>query len=192
MSTTPITPQSAQTWYVQVEGQSYGPFDAATVRIFFAEGRLTESSLLCPNPMGPYSPALNWPDCASLMVRPAQNIHYNREAINQDVSRQSEAERHVDTPAASARTALLIIVEIRSSRTMQFLQSLQVLGTVDRIGDTMWLVQTDYEPARAKDRLAAALTERDRLLVVTVSRNSLNGFNLGEATEARINALLRA
>ena len=40
------TPQAARQWYIQVDGQAYGPFDDRTLWSYMIEGRVSAQSLV--------------------------------------------------------------------------------------------------------------------------------------------------
>ena len=54
--------QSAQnTWYVQVNGQAYGPYDASQMQGFVAEGRVNAQSIISQTAEQGYAPAMQFP-----------------------------------------------------------------------------------------------------------------------------------
>ena len=49
------------TWYVQVNGQAYGPYNAAQMQGFVTEGRVNDQSLISQNAGQGYAPAAQFP-----------------------------------------------------------------------------------------------------------------------------------
>lgn len=58
--------QSVQnTWYVQVAGQSYGPYRAAQMQAYVREGRVAPQSLISPSDTQSFAQAQNFPEYES-------------------------------------------------------------------------------------------------------------------------------
>ena len=164
--TTP--PQAAPTratarWYVRVDDTDYGPFDDATLLGYLREGRVTAQSLVRHGMQGPYRQVSTIPALAA-HTAPAQ-------------------------PAADVR-ACLVMGEIRSGRSMLFLQSLQTLGDVQRVGDALWLVRAPGGPQAIMAALSAPLGGEDRVFVVDAEGAAHAGFNLGSSVDSRLAPLL--
>ena len=65
--------QSAQnTWYVQVNGQAYGPYDASQMQGFVAEGRVNAQSIISLTSEQGYAPAMQFPVFAKWSGQQAQ------------------------------------------------------------------------------------------------------------------------
>ena len=65
--------QSAQnTWYVQVNGQAYGPYDASQMQGFVAEGRVNAQSIISQTSEQGYAPAMQFPVFAQWSGQQAQ------------------------------------------------------------------------------------------------------------------------
>lgn len=158
-------------WYVQVDGQAYGPFDDATLWKFMIEARVTETSVVSNHPNTGYRTVASDPNLMSWMAqRPAQD---------------PEPE---PTPVADP-TVFMIMGEIRSGRGMEFLQRLQGLGQVQRIGDTVWLLQARARAETVRDVLAQPLGAEDRVFVLDSYANETAWFNLSADMDAQVQAL---
>lgn len=58
--------QSVQNnWYVQVEGQSYGPYSAEQMKAYVIEGRVAPQSFISPSEMQSFAPAHQFPEYLS-------------------------------------------------------------------------------------------------------------------------------
>ena len=55
---------SQNTWYVQVNGQAYGPYGSSQMQAFVAEGRVTQNSMISRDPAQGYAPAAQFPEFA--------------------------------------------------------------------------------------------------------------------------------
>jgi len=68
--------QSRRNWFIQVDGQAYGPFDDKTLWSYMVEGRVNAQSLISQNANMGYRPVaanpglMNWLDQAT--APPAQ------------------------------------------------------------------------------------------------------------------------
>ena len=208
--------QSPQdSWYVQVNGQNYGPYNAAQMQAFCAEGRVNEYSIISQSAAQGYAPApqfqsfLQWtgklqtpaqshsqplhltqtiaqtqkaqvltpisapqagvlarqmtpnhapqyvapnPTPAQQITAPVQQPSPMQEAASiqnplQDSAQhpQQHREQHpapVQNTDSMAMTVFIVMAEIRSVNGMDFLQALQAHGTAQRIGDSLWLLQS--------------------------------------------------
>ena len=161
-------PQAAPTraparWYVRVDDTDYGPFDDATLLGYLREGRVTAQSLVRHGPQGAYR---------QLSTVPALAVH--TQALQ----------------AAPEVRACLVMGEIRSGRSMLFLQALQTLGDVQRVGDALWLVRAPGGPKAVMAALSAPLGAEDRVFVVDAEGAAHAGFNLGSSVDSRLAPLL--
>jgi len=248
--------QSPQdSWYVQVNGQNYGPYNAAQMQAFCAEGRVNEYSIISQSAAKGYAPApqfqsfLQWTGRlqapAQSHVQPLQLTHTIPQSQHAQVLRPISApqagvlarqmtpnhapqyvapnptpaqqiaapvqqpspvqqatpiqhhsaqhpEQHpapvqnTDTPAM---TVFIVMAEIRSVNGMDFLQALQAHGTAQRIGDTLWLLQSASSVEQLRNVLSQTLTKDDRLFLLDSFANKTAWFNIGTNMDARIREL---
>ena len=164
-----VQPNSQQTphWYVQVDGTAYGPFDDATLMGFMTEGRVTAQSFLRSGTQGAFRQLTTYPGLMRALP-------------------QAEA-----TPQP-AETVSLVMAEIRSGRSMGFLQTLQSLGQVQRIGDTTWLLRARASADDVCSVLSAPLGPEDRLFVVDAGASARASFNLGQSVDRAVAELFEA
>jgi hypothetical protein len=76
--------------------------------------------------------------------------------------------------------------EIRAGRGMAFLQSLQSLGQVLRVGDTLWILKSRATVDQVRDILGQPLGPTDRLFVLDSFENETAWFNLSPNMDAQI------
>ena len=147
-----------------MDGQVYGPFDDATLLNYMREGRVTPQSFVSQNAGGDFRQVATLPALMQWV-----------ETSNPDGK-------------PTSRTCL-VMADIRSGRAMAFLQTLQTLGDVHRIGDTVWLLRTHASPRSTTDVLSPPLGPEDRLIVVDATDSERASFNLGHSVDERIEAL---
>ena len=210
--------QSAQnTWYVQVNGQAYGPYDGAQMKAFVAEGRVTGQSIISQTAAQGYAQAVQFPAFSQWLgkslqaeqapepaqiLRPMSNVGggvlarqmqpagYAPQAVasNPAPIQRVQAAPQI-APQAAANTVFVVMAEIRSQNGMQFLQTLQNEGTAQRIGDSVWLLRSGSTVEQLRNRLSQALTKDDRLFLLDSFKNETAWFNIGSDMDIRIREL---
>ena len=86
-------------------------------------------------------------------------------------------------------TVFIVMAEIRSVNGMDFLQALQAHGTAQRIGDSLWLLQSSSSVEQLRNVLSQTLTKDDRLFLLDSFANKTAWFNIGTNMDARIREL---
>ena len=206
--------QSAQnTWYVQVNGQAYGPYDAAQMKAFVIEGRVNEHSIISQTAEQGYAQAIQfqsftqWSGQSLQAEQPVQQAQILRPMSNvgggvlarqmqpasyapQAVAPNPAPVQHVQAaPQPAANTVFVVMAEIRSENGMQFLQALQNEGAAQRIGDSVWLLRSGSTVEQLRNRLSQALTKDDRLFLLDSFKNETAWFNIGSDMDIRIREL---
>lgn len=205
------------TWYVQVNGQAYGPYDTAQMQDFVAEGRVNAQSIISQSAQQGYAPAAQFPVFAqwagqqpqmqpsskqAQVLRPMSNVGGGILARQmQPVGQAPLAVAPNPTPVqraqitlqavhqTAANTVILVMAEIRSGNGMQFLQALQQQGVAQRIGDSVWLLRCGISVEQLRNRLSQALTRDDRLFLLDSFKNETAWFNIGSDMDVRIREL---
>ena len=159
--------QSRRHWFIQVDGQAYGPFDDKTLWSYMVEGRVNAQSLISQTANTGYRPVaanpglMNWLDQAiAPPVQPPQ-------------------------PEAPL-TVFMIMAEIKSGRGMNFLQNLQSLGPTQRLGNSVWILQAQTQAKTLRNILSQPLGAEDRLFVLDGFANETAWFNLSPEMDAQI------
>jgi len=212
--------QSAQnTWYVQVNGQAYGPYDDSQMQGFVTEGRINAQSIISQSATQDYAPAAQFPVFAQWSAQQMQaqvpqtapQAHVLRPVSNvgggvlarqmQPITHSPQAIAPNPTPVqqtqitpqvvsqAAANTVFIVMAEIRSGNGMQFLQALQNEGIAQRIGDSVWLLRSGTRVEQLRNRLSQALTRDDRLFMLDSFKNETAWFNIGSNMDVRIREL---
>jgi len=205
------------TWYVQVGGQAYGPYEAAQMQGFVAEGRVNAQSLISQSAAQGYAPAAQFPAFAQwsgqgiqaqqtapqaqllrpisnvgggVLARQMQPVGHAPQAIAPNpapVQQPRMTPQVVAQPAAN--TVIVVMAEIRSGNGMQFLQALQQEGLAQRIGDSVWLLRCGVSVEQLRNRLSQSLTRDDRLFLLDSFKNETAWFNIGSDMDVRIREL---
>ncbi|MEP6341968.1 MAG: hypothetical protein ABJ275_01535 [Maricaulaceae bacterium] len=177
-----MSSHSNDMWYVLVDGQSYGPFTADVMVGFVAETRVVASSLISQHPQQGYALAADhhvfreWLHAAS--IRPIHQV----EAVEQIQRSEAQDIRRKE----QAKTVYIVMAEIDPKTGMSFLRKLQGFGHAQRIGDTVWLLQTAHNLDEVKSTLAATLSKRDRLFIHDCFANQQSWENIGADLDDRI------
>ena len=207
--------QNQNQWYVQVSGQSYGPYSMAQMIAFIGEGRVIAGSLISQDATQGYAMAAGFPAFAGQLapyasphvlqqgqaqhqVKSAETTPQPLEAtISQPQASQIEpfsAVRSVEHSSQTAKTeekptVFLVMAEISSKNGMRFLQALQSFGSAQRIGDTVWLLRGSADIDNVRNALANTLTRQDRIFIMDSFNNRTAWFNIGADMDSRIKTL---
>jgi len=184
-----VTASPGRQWYIQVEQQSYGPFDDQTLWAFMCEGRVNAQSLISQYPNTAYRPVSANPGLMNWIAQVPLNTAQNEQMQNPQVQNVQPQVQHAAAAQQSPQTAFMIMAEIRSGRGMEFLQTLQNLGDVERIGDTVWLLQASASSEDIRNVLCQPLDGDDRLFVMDSFANETAWFNLGAQMDSRVREL---
>lgn len=159
--------QAQRQWFIQVDGQAYGPFDDKTLWSYMIEGRVSAQSLISQNANTGYRPVSADPGL----------MNWLRQATEQPAQQAA--------PEA-APTVFMIMAEIKSGQGMNFLQTLQSLGPTQRLGSTVWVLQARTQAKPLRDILSQPLSADDRLFVLDSFANETAWFNLSPEMDAQI------
>lgn len=165
-----IAAQNAYPWYVQVSGQTYGPYETGQMLSFVREGRIVPDSLISQNPAGGF-------------------ITAGKTALYQPMTTFSNPAPDSPMPQPAQSTVFLVMAEIGSDQAMRFLHLIQRLGTAQRIGDTVWLLRTNMAIETLREQLSASMTRQDRLFIMDSFNNKTAWHNIGADMDERIRAL---
>ena len=195
-----LTMQNQNQWYVQVSGQSYGPYSMAQMIAFIGEGRVIAGSLISQDATQGFAMAAGFPAFAGQLAPYAaphvlQQAHAQQQAQRGEITpqpqnalRQQPEEQAAPKPALGP-SVFLVMAEINSENGMRFLQALQSFGRAQRIGDTVWLVRAAADIDNLRNALANTLTRQDRVFIMDSFNNRTAWFNIGADMDTRIKEL---
>jgi len=169
MNSGPDTPQATRHWYIQVDNQAYGPFDDRTLWSYMIEGRVSAQSLVSQSANTGYRLVSSDPGLMNWLAQ----------ATDRPTQHQQQAP---DVPP----TVFMIMAEIRSGRGMNFLQSLQSLGSTQRLGGSVWILQARTKAETLRDVLSQPLGADDRLFILDSFANETAWFNLSPEMDKQI------
>lgn len=178
--------QTAQNqWYVQVSGQSYGPYSVDQMRGFIAEGRVIATSLISQDMEQGFAMAAAFPAFSPMLAPKATPRPLTLDTPVAQAAQQPVSQQPISAAPKSV-TVYLVMAEIRSDAAMGFLQALQAYGTAQRIGDTVWLLRSDVPLEPLHSALSASLTRQDRLFILDSFNNKTAWSHIGADMDARI------
>lgn len=163
------TPGQRQ-WFVQVDGQAYGPFDDKTLWSYMVEGRVGAQSLISHSANTGYRLLSSDPGLMNWLA-------------------QAKTQPAPQTQAAQPATVFMIMAEIKSGQGINFLQTLQSLGPTQRLGNTVWILQARTTVETLRDILAPPLGRDDRFFVLDSFANETAWFNLSPELGQQIESL---
>ena len=167
MSSESDQPHSTRQWFIQVDGQAYGPFDDRTLWSYMIEGRVSAQSLISQTANTGYR---------SVSADPGL-MNWLSQATNQPIE-QPEPEL--------PPTVFMIMAEIKSGQGMNFLQNLQSLGATQRLGESVWILQAKTNAETLRDILSQPLGADDRLFILDSFANETAWFNLSPEMDDQI------
>lgn len=162
-------------WFIKVDGQAYGPFDDKTLWEYMIEGRVSAQSLVSQTAGAGYRPVSADPGLMNWIAQAAQGSQAQ-------VRIQTKAQPTPQLPL----TVFMIMAEIKSGGGMNFLQTLQTLGSTQRLGSTVWALQACADAETLRDILSQPLGADDRLFVLDSFANQTAWFNLSPEMDAQI------
>jgi len=176
-------------WYVQIEGQVYGPYTHALMTDYVNEGRIIEGSLITADPAQGFVEAQRYSQFNEWRMAQVQQPAQMAAGAELYTPQLTSAAQVTQTQAATHPTVFTIMAEIRSGQSMGFLQTLQSFGPAQRIGDTVWIVKSATNATALRNALSQQLTREDRLFIVDSFANETAWFNIGADMDSRIRDL---
>jgi len=171
MSSTSSTEKPAD-WYIQVNGEAYGPYDAVRLTGFVEEGRISEGSLLGNTRAGPWHPAsvvtpyLFGASDASLDEMVEEHFGVEAPVSNRDTRSSHDTKLHYFvfvTPLGSSQDAISL--------------ELAKTGFSLEVGGGVWFHQSECSAARLRTVVSRALLPDQRLVIAPADNAAW--FNLG-------------
>ena len=86
-------------------------------------------------------------------------------------------------------SVFIVMADIKSGQDMEFLKRLQSLGSAERIGDNLWLMQAVTTADQIRNTLSQPLGNQDRLFILDSFKNHTAWFNIGPEMDKRIRNL---
>ena len=202
-------------WFVSVDGKSYGPYTEDQIAAFIREGRITATSpvmrhgeawanassyvqlghLFAPAPAAPGAMPAPAPVSA-----PAPAPAPAPTPAPQPAPEPAPDAVAVATPEATAAPSegaeedlakVLIIAELRTGSSVAFEAAVSRLGKTYRLNHYVWLVHTALPLAQVRKDIAGHVGRNDPLFIADTTHGRAAWVNFGPGAEATIKALWR-
>jgi hypothetical protein len=208
------SPAPAQdSWFVSVDGKSYGPYASEQIRAFLSEGRITPHSQVMPQG-GRWAMACEQPQLAHLFAPPPVPVAGPvpvgpataeapsppsppspgpiEQAAAPRVPQPVAAISPVDeTGGEEALGKVIIIAELRTGSSVAFEAAVSRLGRSYRLNHYVWLLYTNVPIAQMRKELATHVGRNDPLFIADTTHQRAAWINFGPGADATIKALWR-
>ncbi len=162
------TASPAASWWVQVKGHAYGPYTAAEIAAFVAEGRVKPQTQVASDHAGPWHSAEEAELTPKTAPAPAPEPLTLRGVIAEEDARIANMMIWGDLPGGGED-------HIEST--------LDQFGAFARIAPDLWVLRTIHPVSAVRAAIASGLKAGERFLVVDASRGRLAWSNLGLDSE---------
>ena len=157
---TPIRTKASGQWWVQVRGESYGPYSRDQLATFISEGRVLPTTKVSDAKDGVFIEARK---VIGLMG-------HTRDAANDQ----------------GGAANIFVHADISSGASNAFKAAMSAAGSFCDLGPGLWLLRTNLSVGAIRNTLSQSLESGDRLVVVDASRDRLAWFNLGPEVDVKI------
>ncbi|MDX2273888.1 MAG: DUF4339 domain-containing protein [Hyphomonadaceae bacterium] len=149
-------------WWVQVRGQSYGPYSFEQLCRFVEEGRVRPNTFVSDKPESGWTEARR---VGGLMQQQRSEVH--------------------TAPRVEAAN-VFVFAEIRSGAWMRFMAALEAMGALVELAPGLWLVRTRHSAGVIRNNLSQTLERGDKFVVMDATRDRFAWYNLGPEVDVRI------
>jgi hypothetical protein len=177
---TASTALAQDSWFVSVDGKSYGPYSDEQVAAFVREGRVTQQTQVMRDgerwlAAGAHSHLTHLFAPDALLTGPTSApIAASGEVISQETLAK-----------------VVVIAELRTGSSIAFEAAVSKLGKAYRLNQYVWLVHTSLPIAQLRKDLAAQVGRNDPLFIADTTHGRAAWINFGPGAEATIKALWR-
>lgn len=174
------TALAQDSWFVSVDGKSYGPYSDEQLSNFVREGRVTADTPVMREG-GQWSAAGDHKQAAHMFAP-------NPPPTPQDRASTPDA---TDAAPQQALAKVVIIAELRSGSSIAFEAAVAKLGKSYRLNQYVWLVHTSFPIAQVRKDLAVQVGRNDPLFIADTTHGRAAWINFGPGAEATIKTLWR-
>ena len=165
-----------ETWFVAVEGKSYGPYTLQQVAEFVANGRVTAQTPVMRNSEA-WSRAGEHAGLAAIFAgRPAE-------------TGPSAPEGAPEAPAQQPLAKIVIIAELKSGSSISFEAAIARLGESYRMNQFVWFLMSDRPMSVIRKELIQHAGKHDPLFIADTTNARADWLNFGPGAAATIKAL---
>jgi hypothetical protein len=175
----------SNTWTISVSGRSYGPYSAAQMRAFAAEGRLAPHSLIAHDGEEQFHPASADSELAALF-RPAAPASAKAAFFTADGNSGQQNFGRNEEEKAGERSHYVVIADMKSRSISGLEEEIFNFGPAYPIMPQGWILSSETSINAIRNALVKKLGKLDTLLVVDATHDKAAWFNFGPEAEARI------
>lgn len=167
-----------ESFFLNVNGQVYGPYSRASVSQYLEEGRINAGSLIATEASGAYRPIKDMISFAGAL----RELQARRTPRARAAEQRAESGAHAQTELAN----IVIVTDIRSAAAQDFEARLAALGRAARLFGSVFILRTPHSAAQLRHSLSQILQNGDRFFLVDATRERLAWFNLGPEIDAHV------
>jgi hypothetical protein len=172
----------ASTWTIKANDRCFGPYTLEQMRIFVAEGRLAQHSVVAPGTSDQFRTAAEFDELA-VLFRPAapqpRPVFFTAEG---DIGATYAVREQEPTP----HSRFIIIAEMKSRSITGLEQEIMRCGQAIQLMPQGWLLSSDMTINALRNTLIQRLGRIDVLFIVDATHNKAAWFNFGPENDARI------
>ncbi len=179
----------SDTWTISVAGRAYGPYTAAQMQSFAAEGRLAPQSLVARGSENQYRAASEDPALAALFrpaaaapAQPPSRQFFTAEG-NEEIPAFGRSEEDAPT---TQRAHFLIVADMKSRSISGLEEEIFNLGPAVPLTPQAWLLTSDTTINAIRQALVQKLGKLDMLFVADATNDKAAWFNFGPEVDSRI------
>ena len=181
----------SDTWTISVAGRSYGPYTAAQMQGFAAEGRLAPHSLVARGDENQFRSASEdavlaqffRPAAPASTPAPARPAQFFTAEGNEEIQPFG---RNEDDAAIGQRTHFIVVADMKSRSISGLEEEIFNLGPAVPIMPQAWLLASDMAINQIRQTLVQKLGKLDMLFIADASHDKAAWFNFGPEADSRI------
>jgi hypothetical protein len=180
----------SETWTISVGSRVYGPYTAAQMRAFHAEGRLASHSLIARAGEEQFRPASEDSELAPFFSAPVA-AERDVPLHTQDAQPSSEPRRfgHEIESSTSERSRFVILADMKSGSISALEEEIFKLGQAFRFMPNAWVVVSDVSLNTIRHALMQKLGKLDVIFIVDTAHDRAAWFNFGPEADTRVRRL---
>lgn len=163
----------AETWFVKVRSDVFGPYPRERIRGFIAEGRVRARTLVAGHPADRFAPAEEFPELADML------------APEMPAPRTAPEPRRAAGPLAT----FFIVADVENDTLHMVEQLLSAMGPCAYAAHGVWMLRAAASAELIRNALTKVMTAEDTLVIVDATRDRAAWFNIGQDRDAALRAL---
>ena len=172
-------------WTINVNGRNYGPYTAAQMRAFAAEGRLAAHSIVTRSGTETHGPASEDADLKTLFQIAAPS-HARPAFFTADGDSAPQSFGRHEEEGKGERTHYVIIADMKSRSISGLEEEIFNFGPAFPILPQAWVVSSEMSINAIRSALVQKLGKLDMLFIADATHDKAAWFNFGPEAESRI------